>query len=245
MTVKAVTETIEYCRAAIGTSKESGHGAERRWREIDVSYEIVAPIIGALGWNINDPMECHLEYRRAKGRADYVIFDASGDTATGADAAPLIIIEVKRPGSCLSGATAQLESYIAATPPMLKGTGVLTDGTVWHFYDVVEPGRLAAKPTDTLDITEGNARDVAKVLNRWLSKNGKASAVPGRDAVLMLNGFLRGLWVGIVAMAVWALVGGLTGWDWMSSFNIIWVFVVSGLVSGLQKVVNDSNQRSP
>ena len=31
--------------------------------------------------------------------------------------------------------------------------------------------------------------------------------------MLILNGFLRGLWVGIVAVFVWVVIAEMTGWD--------------------------------
>lgn len=57
--------------------------------------------------------------------------------------------------------------------------------------------------------------------------------------MLAINGFLRGLWVGILAMAIWALVAGFTGWDWMRPLGI-WVFLVVGLIATVGKVINDS-----
>ena len=57
--------------------------------------------------------------------------------------------------------------------------------------------------------------------------------------MLMLEGFLQGLWVGIVAAVVWAVVSGLTGWSWMAPFNM-WVLVGAGLIGILVKVIDGS-----
>lgn len=57
--------------------------------------------------------------------------------------------------------------------------------------------------------------------------------------MLAINGFLRGLWVGILVAAVWAIVAGFTGWDWMRPL-CIWVFWAVGLIATVGKVVNDS-----
>ena len=57
--------------------------------------------------------------------------------------------------------------------------------------------------------------------------------------MLAINGFLRGLWVGILATLVWALVAGFTGWDWMQPLGI-WVFLGVGLIAALIKLINDS-----
>ena len=57
--------------------------------------------------------------------------------------------------------------------------------------------------------------------------------------MLAINAFLRGLWVGILAMAIWAIVAGVTGWDWMRPWGV-WVFLVVGLIAAFIKLVNDS-----
>ena len=59
--------------------------------------------------------------------------------------------------------------------------------------------------------------------------------------MIMLNGFLRGMWVGAVAVIAWAIVSGLTGWDWMLPLNI-WVFAVAGLIAAWAKVISDSRR---
>lgn len=59
--------------------------------------------------------------------------------------------------------------------------------------------------------------------------------------MIMLNGFLRGMWVGALAMVAWAIVSGLTGWDWMPPLNI-WVFAVAGLLAAWTKVIRDSRR---
>ena len=56
--------------------------------------------------------------------------------------------------------------------------------------------------------------------------------------MIMLNGFLRGMWVGALAVVVWAIVSGLTGWDWMPPPNL-WVFAVAGLIAAWAKVISD------
>ncbi len=61
--------------------------------------------------------------------------------------------------------------------------------------------------------------------------------------MLAIDGFLRGLWVGILATAVWAIVAGFTGWDWMRPLGI-WVFLVVGLIAAVGKVINDSGGKA-
>ena len=57
--------------------------------------------------------------------------------------------------------------------------------------------------------------------------------------MLMLEGFLQGLWVGVLAAVVWAVLSGLTGWNWMTPFNM-WVFVGAGLIGILVKAIDSS-----
>ena len=63
--------------------------------------------------------------------------------------------------------------------------------------------------------------------------------------MLAIDGFLRGLWVGLLAMVLWAVVAGviegLTGWSGMAPFSI-WVFVGVGLIAAWWKVIKDSNR---
>lgn len=60
--------------------------------------------------------------------------------------------------------------------------------------------------------------------------------------MLAIDGFLRGLWVGILAVLVWAVLSGLTGWEWMLP-QTQWVFLLAMLISGMAKIVNESSRR--
>ena len=53
--------------------------------------------------------------------------------------------------------------------------------------------------------------------------------------MLILNGFLRGLWVGIVAVFVWVVIAEMTGWTWMAHWNGV-VFMASAVGAGLAKM---------
>ena len=60
--------------------------------------------------------------------------------------------------------------------------------------------------------------------------------------MLAIDGFLRGLWVGLLAAVVWAVISGLTGWSWMQPLNM-WVFAIVMVVAGLAKIVHESSKR--
>ena len=53
---------------------------------------------------------------------------------------------------------------------MSDGVGVLTDGELWHLYDLSKRGRFESKFVDTVDIYEDNTRNAAQILNRMLSR---------------------------------------------------------------------------
>ena len=59
-----------------------------------------------------------------------------------------------------------------------------------------------------------------------------------RREMLAIDGFLRGLWVSILAVPVWGALSGITGWGWMLS-QTQWVFLLAMLVAGLAKIVRD------
>ena len=53
--------------------------------------------------------------------------------------------------------------------------------------------------------------------------------------MLILNGFLRGLWVGIVVIFIWVIIAEVTEWSWMHHWNGV-VFMASAVVAGLEKM---------
>ena len=53
--------------------------------------------------------------------------------------------------------------------------------------------------------------------------------------MLILNGFLRGLWVGIVVVFVWVVVAEMADWSWMHNWNGV-VFMASAVMAGLAKM---------
>ncbi len=59
--------------------------------------------------------------------------------------------------------------------------------------------------------------------------------------MLAIDGFLRGLWVGILAVLVWGILSGITEWEWMLP-QTQWVFLLAMVVAGLAKIVRDSGK---
>lgn len=123
-------------------------------------YAIIDPIIRALGWDTSDPAECEVEYPRGnQGRVDYALFNR--------DAQPVILIEAKRLDKNSANFERQLAKYALGIP---AGVGVLTDGVLWHLYDLSERGRFGRKFVGTVDICEDNTRKSAQTLNKMLRR---------------------------------------------------------------------------
>lgn len=59
--------------------------------------------------------------------------------------------------------------------------------------------------------------------------------------MLAIDGFLRGLWVSVLAVLVWGVLSGITGWEWMLP-QTQWVFLLTMIVAGLAKIVRESGK---
>lgn len=53
--------------------------------------------------------------------------------------------------------------------------------------------------------------------------------------MLAIEGALRGIWVGFLALGIWVIVSEVTGWGWMPPLNLP-VALVTALVASLAKV---------
>ena len=130
-----------------------------RRHEICTRYAVIDPILWALGWKTQDPMEVEVEYRRGKqrGRVDYALFDR--------DAHPVVLIEAKRWGANLNAHTQQIAGYANR---MRQGAACITDGWEWDIYDMSKRGSFRSKLVRRVNLFDH--KDAAKVLNRWLRK---------------------------------------------------------------------------
>lgn len=123
-------------------------------------YAIIDPILRALGWKTHDPAECEVEYQRGnQGRVDYALFNR--------EAQEVILIEAKRLDKNSANFERQLAKYVRG---MSAGVGVLTDGELWHLYDLSKRGRFESKFVNSVDIYEDNTRQAAQILNKRLSR---------------------------------------------------------------------------
>lgn len=155
MAIRDVEEAIKH-----GISMMDNYADLVSSHETCTRYTIIDPILWALGWKTHDPAECEVEYQRGnQGRVDYALFNR--------DAEIVILIEAKRLDKNSANFERQLAKYVRG---MSDGVGVLTDGELWHLYDLSKRGRFESKFVDTVDIYEDNTRNAAQILNRMLSR---------------------------------------------------------------------------
>lgn len=108
---------------------------------------LVLPVLGALGYNFNDPHEVQPEYA-ADFRADQA---NRVDFAIMRDGVPVIAVECKKVGNELAADRGQLRSYFSALPSVKLG--ILTNGMRFEFFvDCDEPNVMDEEPFLTLDM---------------------------------------------------------------------------------------------
>ena len=129
--------------------------------ETSTRYAIIDPILWAVDWKTWNPNECELEYQRGQqGRVDYALFDRQANV--------VILVEAKRLDKNSANSERQLSQYARG---IRQGMGVLTDGEIWHLYDLSKGGRFESKYVDSVDICEDSVRRAAQTLNMRLGKS--------------------------------------------------------------------------
>ena len=155
MAIKDVEAAIRHCRAVLDDHYDLVCGHETYTR-----YTIIDPIIWALGWKTHVPDECQVEHQRGQaGRVDYALFNRDGEC--------VILIEAKRVDRNSANFEEQLAKYARGIG---DGVGVLTDGQLWHLYDLSQRGRFSNKYATTVDIYNDSVRQAAGTLNNMLSR---------------------------------------------------------------------------
>ena len=181
MTVEPVEEKIRHALRMIGEWNEADLPD---WPEVHIRYAIVDPIIRALGWNTEDPKECHPEYPRRRGdrngSVDYALFNARSVREMAEDGPPpVVMIETKALKADLGRYSTELSIHMRASPEMTRGIAVLTNGRRWRFYDAAKPGRLPEKLICEIDLKEDTVRHSAGVLTQHIGKDQTAGTADG------------------------------------------------------------------
>ena len=176
MTVSTVTRAIRHAQQVIREWEEAGSSlGDVQWREDQTRYAIIDPMLRSLGWKTEDPKQCHPEYPRTSngGRVDYALFrDLDLETIIEKGMPPPdIIIEAKAlPVRLTVAQLDKLQRYAQGHPPMTNGLAVLTNGTVWHIYEVQADGTLPRQPKECVDIEQRGINRAAEKLRQLLGR---------------------------------------------------------------------------
>ena len=138
--------------------------------ETPTRYLLIDPIIKALGWNVSNMDECSTEWPMPAGqwfkRVDYALGNRDGEV--------VVVIEAKSLRTSIRYRPRGMENQLAAyVKGMRDGVAVLTNGVIWHLYELdVSRRAFKNKHTATLDIRVGHddLSDSAKTLHRYLNK---------------------------------------------------------------------------
>ena len=178
MTLIAVKEKIAHARKVNEDWEKIGEYWDNiKWREDHTRYAIIDPILRALGWKTEDPMECQPECYGADngGRVDYALYrDVELKTFfnTKQFPRPDIIIEAKALKVPLSDAThvPKLQSYVNSLRVISGGVAVLTNGADWWIYEIRGRRWLKNSKVCSVNIHEDDPNLCAKILVKYIGR---------------------------------------------------------------------------
>lgn len=132
--------------------------------EAQVSMGVVARLLRALGWSVDDPKSVSPEHPVGSRRVDYALMREPFGV--------VVLIEVKRVGKLRARGEEQLFGYCAKQGVPLA---VLTDGKEWRFYYPGGTGSYEQRQFATVDLVVEEAEDCARSLARYLEYRAVAS----------------------------------------------------------------------
>lgn len=148
--------------------------------EASISQGIVLRLVRALGWNVDDIDIVWPEFSTGTLRADFALCHPAGK--------PLVLLEVKQPGTMSVQAEEQLAAYAFREGVPLV---ILTSGQDWHFYAPYGPGQFSDRRIYRLDLLERAPHEAADRFRRYLSfaewVDGQASLSVQHDLREMLG----------------------------------------------------------
>ena len=158
----------------------------------------VLPVLDALGWNCWDGNEVTPEFEVQGGRVDYCLRDVERNRN-------LVLIEVKRAGTDLSGHQEQLLGYAFRENVSMAA---LTDGLVWWLYLPRADAHWEQRRFFSIDFRQQEADPAAANLKRFLSREGVASGTALREAQREFESQERGRRVRAALQQAWGRVLG-------------------------------------
>ena len=140
--------------------------------EAIVRQDLVVPILGRLGWDVESHDEVHPEYSAERDEVDYALL---------LDQAPKVFIEAKKEDEPLEKHQEQLLKYAFKQGVVMA---VLTNGTTWWFYLPRAEGKWKNRKFAAVNIDE---LECPSRLKSFLSKENVTSGNAIRDAIALLN----------------------------------------------------------
>lgn len=148
------------------------HRAELRKNEALTRSVLIDPLLRALGWDTENPVQVIPEYRIPSQRdksADYALF-ADSDF-------PVIIVEAKKLGESLSGAAEQAVDY--CNKDGYRHFAV-TDGCQWTLYETHRPVPLEQKKIARFDLQSDSPIQVCSfALSLWRQRFVQSAPASG------------------------------------------------------------------
>lgn len=151
------------------------HGTVLREYETRTRMALIDPLLGALGWDTDDPSLVIPEYRVSDGWADYALLKPDGH--------PAAVIEAKKLGTVLEVKfRRQMLNY--ANESGIEYAG-LTDGNNWELYTVFQPGRLEERQVLRVSIASDPLHTSAlRLLTLWRPNLASGKPIPASDPII-------------------------------------------------------------
>ena len=168
MTLEQVVERIR----RVDPGDRPFFGNTGRSLEWQTRYYMVDPLLRALGWDTGCPQEVRVEWPvPSGGRVDYALFAPDNRNHPQHLHVPKALIEVKRRRANLPvELSGQIAGYVRGWPDM-AGIAVMTNGMLWHFYEVRGGVVHTQEPADTIDLSLGSATVAAEKIYGWLNRD--------------------------------------------------------------------------
>ena len=154
--------------------------------ESAVSSTAVVPILGDLGWPVNNPLVVYREYPVERTRADLAL--CRPDYGNPRNSKPIVFVEVKKVGNLTLVGEDQLFRYAFTNGVQLL---VFTDGQHWDFYLTSGQGSYDERKIYSLDLLENGIDESCGVFRRYLQQDDVLSHVAINRAMEDYQNLLR------------------------------------------------------
>jgi hypothetical protein len=154
--------------------------------ESAVSSTAVVPILGDLGWPVNNPLVVYREYPVERTRAYLAL--CRPDYGNPRNCKPIVFVEVKKVGNLTLIGEDQLFRYAFTNGVQLL---VFTDGQQWDFYLTSGQGSYDERKIFSLNLLENGIDKSCGVFRRYLQQDDVLSHVAINRAMEDYQNLLR------------------------------------------------------